>query len=64
VCKTGNVHGHTAKPADAGKETVEAEQKPPKPMEPAKPPENHIESARFEIKYTAPKKKKKPKTEK
>lgn len=47
--------GHAAKPADANKEVVEVEQKPP---EPSKPPEKPAESARFEIKYTAPKKKK------
>jgi membrane protein len=47
--------GHAAKPAKASKETVEIEQKPP---EPPKPPEKISETARIEIKYTPPKKKK------
>jgi membrane protein len=55
-------YGHTAKPMDTGKEAVEAERTKPKTPEPPKPTEKGAETARIEIKYTPPKKKK-PKTE-
>jgi hypothetical protein len=50
--------GHAAKPEDLEKEVVEAEKTESKAPESTEPPENKTGGIRFEIKYTAPKKKK------
>lgn len=55
--------GHTVKPMDESKAAVETEKTEAKAPEPQKEPEKSSETARFEIKYTAPKRKKKPKPE-
>ena len=50
--------GHAAKPEDVEKEVVETEKTKVKAPQSTEPPENKAGAIKFEIKYTAPKKKK------